>query len=581
MMFMLAACGNLIAPEGEIFSGETIPPGMGLAVIRLDSGSGARTVLPEVDWYYSLSFTAAEKAPVEKTLEGGATLTAALEPGVWTLEAKGYTDSARTAHKITGKAVLTVTPGNTADCAVYLTPLLSAGGTGNLRYRIGCPKVGRGFLCLYPLDVYAGSAASRESDFGTTASGITEDTLTDIPEGSYLALIDLYDEAGGVAGWSTVVYVYAGMTTTLEHTFKSGNFTPGPPAVDIGGGPNTLAAKLNAALASPDAECTVIVDGSETDLAAFTGMILNPGIPAKTITVRGNGHEVQLTGTGSLFALTPETGTGESLTLVLHDLTLRGVSTNTGSLVQVNSGASLVMQAGSRITGNIRLGTQYGGGVCVYSTGSFTMSGGAISGNVSSSGSGSGVYVTGGGSFTMSGGAVSNNTGGAGAGVFVNSNGTFTMSGGAISGNDPQGTSHAGGVLVKGTFTMSGGAISGNKAYAGGGVEVVSGTFTMRGGAISGNHATGAYSDGTFGLGKGGGVYVVYPQGSFQKTGGVIYGDTNNTHDPGTDENTARTDGHAVCVGPNTLTPTNTTRRRNSDAGPTVNLDTATDENWE
>jgi hypothetical protein len=67
-----------------------------------------------------------------------------------------------------------------------------------------------------------------------------------------------------------------------------------------------------------------------------------------------------------------------------------------------------------------------------------------------------------------------------GGGVAVDS-GTFTMSGGEISGNS---AASGGGVGVGGgTFTMSGGEISGNTAvYGGGGVYVNNGTFTMSGG---------------------------------------------------------------------------------------------------
>jgi hypothetical protein len=91
------------------------------------------------------------------------------------------------------------------------------------------------------------------------------------------------------------------------------------------------------------------------------------------------------------------------------------------------------------------------------------MSGGAVSGNTSSS-SGGGVYV-GGGPFTMSGGAVSGNTSsfsGGGVGVY---NGTFTMSGGEVRDNILSGTNPYGREVVlgggtggTGTFKMSGDA---------------------------------------------------------------------------------------------------------------------------
>jgi parallel beta-helix repeat protein len=65
--------------------------------------------------------------------------------------------------------------------------------------------------------------------------------------------------------------------------------------------------------------------------------------------------------------------------------------------VQVNSGGTLVMRAGSRIE------RARDNGVYV-SNGTFTMSGGEISGNTASSSYGGGVYVSGSGRFTKNGG---------------------------------------------------------------------------------------------------------------------------------------------------------------------------------
>jgi hypothetical protein len=188
---------------------------------------------------------------------------------------------------------------------------------------------------------------------------------------------------------------------------------------------------------------------------------------------------ISLNGTGSLFSI----ASGATLTLG-NNVTLRGRSGNTASLVLVNSGGSLEMTAGSKITGNT---ASYGGGVRVYN-GTFTMSGGAISGNTASN-SGGGVCVDNSGTFTMSGGAISGNTTSYGGGVLVYS-GTFTMSGGAISGNTA--SNSGGGVCVgsNGTFTMSGGAISGNTTSYGGGVYS-NGTFTKQsGGTIYGSDAS-------------------------------------------------------------------------------------------
>jgi hypothetical protein len=174
-----------------------------------------------------------------------------------------------------------------------------------------------------------------------------------------------------------------------------------------------------------------------------------------------------------------------------------------GGGVSVGSG-SFTMSGGT-ISGN----SGYGGGVSVDS-GSFTLSGGTISGNYKNGGGG-GVQVIN-GSFTMSDGEISGNSSGGGnygGGVSV-TNGSFTMSGGKISGN-----SYGGGVCVNGAFTMSGGTISGNTGM--GGVYVWGCSFTMSGGTISGNS----------GGSGGGGVYV--DSGSFPMAGGTISGNSSTS----------------------------------------------------
>ena len=166
-----------------------------------------------------------------------------------------------------------------------------------------------------------------------------------------------------------------------------------------------------------------------------------------------------------------------------------------------------------------------GGGVFVHSNGKFTMAAGAISGN-SATQNGGGVYVEDiGTTFTMKDGTIGGstaadaNTAKYGGGVYVK-NGTFTMSGGKVTGNSA--TEDGGGVrLDKGTFHMSGSAvISRNTTNTyGGGVDVNNGSFTMSGGSITGNNAAGDSPNWS----GGGGVFV-YDGGSFTMSGGSITG---------------------------------------------------------
>ena len=302
------------------------------------------------------------------------------------------------------------------------------------------------------------------------------------------------------------------------------------------------------------------------------------------ITLIGNSTErmIRLSANGNLFTVE----SGVTLTLA-NNITLQGRGDNSSSLVQVNSSGTLVMENGSKITGNTYSSSYndaYGGGVYVNS-GTFTMNGGEISGNSAaidyypSSSGGGGVFVSN-GTFTMNGGEISSNTASRsswscrsyGGGVYVSS-GTFTMNGGEISSNTAVSYSSSGGgvYMSNGTFTMNGGEISGNSAAAeagdsyyspgGGGVYMSSGTFTMNGGEISGNSAAGSSSGG-------GGVYV-YSNGTFTKeSGGTIYG--SNAEDAL--KNTAGSGnayGHGVYV--------DSSKKRNTTAGAGLTLDSSLD----
>jgi uncharacterized repeat protein (TIGR02543 family) len=259
------------------------------------------------------------------------------------------------------------------------------------------------------------------------------------------------------------------------------------------------------------AEYTVVLaDSFSLDTVALSNRLSNAVL---TIQSGGSGEK-----TLSLSKLS----IGSNVSLVLEEnVTLEGLDSG-NRLVQIDSGGSFTLEEGSKVHGNT------GGGVSV--SGTFTMSGGAISGNTASYG----------------------------GGVYVYSSGTFTMSGGAISGNSSSSSSSGGGVYVNGgTFTMSGGAISGNSSsYYGGGVFVNAGTFTMSGGDISDNSSS--Y--------YGGGVYVSN-NGTFTKqSGSIIYGSNASV---GLKNSASSGDGHAVYVGGSPV------KLRNSTVGEGATLNSA------
>ena len=132
--------------------------------------------------------------------------------------------------------------------------------------------------------------------------------------------------------------------------------------------------------------------------------------------------------------------------------------------------------------GNVSYNYAYGGGGGVYANGNsvFELSGGTLQGNTSKTGSGEGGGVYNAGSFTMSGGEISGCKAWCGGGVYNVK--TFVMSDGKIYGNEAG--NHGGGVWTSeegSTFAMFNKAIIGgvsdkpNKASIGGGLTVAVG----------------------------------------------------------------------------------------------------------
>jgi len=203
-----------------------------------------------------------------------------------------------------------------------------------------------------------------------------------------------------------------------------------------------------------------------------------------TITIRGiTMSNINLSASGSLFTI------GSGVTLIVdNNVTLNGRTNNTDSLVRINNSGILIMNEGSKITGNITVSSSaaYGGGVYVNG-GTFLMHGGKITGNnVSASGSGSRSAY--------------------GGGVYIYS-GVFTMNDGEISGNNINASSTSTGYVA---------------IALGAGVYIADGIFNMNGGEIFSNTATASSSYNTS-IG-GGGVYVTSGSVKFRMSGGVIYG---------------------------------------------------------
>jgi hypothetical protein len=301
-----------------------------------------------------------------------------------------------------------------------------------------------------------------------------------------------------------------GLTNGTEYTFTvkavdaTGNKSAGVTAKAT---PEDAGGTMDFTVASTDEWTATLAqiksdgDGTESNPKVYTlnieGEVSVPGTTSSSIS--GNYKTVRLTGEGTLSLLSKGSifyiGSSNQ-TLIIDGPTLQGRTDNDSLVVSIILGAGELRNG--TISGNSS-SSPYSGGVDVGRDGTFTMSGGEISGNSAYS-----YYA-----YEYS----------YGGGVYVGDEGTFTMSGGEISGNSSSAASSCGGGV-----------------YVGNG-----GTFTMQGGTNSGNKA-----------GLGGGVYSNY-LGTFTKTGGTVYGDDDDDPDNGNDtDNTATStandgkNGHAV-----------------------------------
>ena len=252
---------------------------------------------------------------------------------------------------------------------------------------------------------------------------------------------------------------------------------------------NDVAAAITYVKANPGAY-TLLINQDVNEMP----QILDVSNCQLTIIGIGGKREIKLSFPGALFTV-GKSSTDTTIGLMLgNNITLVG-RTNTDPVVCIQNGAKLVMETGSKITGNNNVSNSgYCSGGVEVGSGTFTMKGGEISNNT-------GVFggVASGGTFIMEGGEICNNAAsGGGGGVYVYS-GTFAMEGGEICNNAV--SSSGGGVEVSsGTFIMEGGKICNNAAGSVGGVLLGGGgTFTMKNGEISGNTGNGVFlSSGTF-----------------------------------------------------------------------------------
>jgi len=217
------------------------------------------------------------------------------------------------------------------------------------------------------------------------------------------------------------------------------------------GGPLPGAAlreKLNAVSQRADQHISydIVIDANGTydPLTVRTG---GRDVAVRIYSEPPNRYTLTLGSLGSLFTV------GDSTTLILENVVIRGQPANNSALIKIESGGTLIIDNGAVITGNEnKSDVNDGGGVYVGENSTLIMNGGEICYNKRTH---------------------TNNHTGHGAGVLVDSDGYFNMTGGSIHNNEAN--AYGGGVAVfYGYFLMNGGEIASNTAWYGGGVYAIS-----------------------------------------------------------------------------------------------------------
>lgn len=163
------------------------------------------------------------------------------------------------------------------------------------------------------------------------------------------------------------------------------------------------------------AQYALLLDG-DVNVIGNTTRALSASGTKLTIIGIGSERTISLSSTGRILTVGASGATGVELTLG-NNVTVTGWAANTTSVLHVQNGAALTMLAGSKITGNTSSGGSsgfYGAAVSVADASSFTMEGGTISGNSSTTASNlsvGGLYATGTSNIALKGGNITGNTG--------------------------------------------------------------------------------------------------------------------------------------------------------------------------
>jgi hypothetical protein len=269
---LLSGCPNMMGR-----SSHSAPSGEGLALIRLaapeEAAFSARTATPPLSsFYFTLAFSAEGSLELTKELDQAASIEVRLRPGDWTLEARGYSDAARTNLLLQGEAGIHIVAGESSTVMVELSPPAAPSGTGSIDYEIRFPEntsaaelilnnYADGLPYITPINLLVdGSVNTYAVDNGIAAAA---GTIASVPAGFYQALVKLSAPGGLHGGYTTLVHVYSNAVTPLTREFTANSFSENSMVDDL-----NLGGKLTAPLPGATPDTTPI------DTAQYTGTIL-------------------------------------------------------------------------------------------------------------------------------------------------------------------------------------------------------------------------------------------------------------------------------------------------------------------
>jgi hypothetical protein len=235
----------------------------GLAQVRVNIGSNARTILPDFDWVFSKYELSAAPAtgntqnappPVEGNGDNN-WITIGVPSGEWTFTVTAYVKVGGTDYPAaTGSAYLEVR-GNTKIDIVLNTPV--PGETGTFSYTATYPAGGSAQVKLEPWPLGTGSVINN-----VPAS-------SSVPSGIYFLTVTATANSRTVIR-NEIVHIYRGLTTNANYIFSKPDF--GAESLQISG---TVNVRLNGQ--QPDRARVIIygsdhqIGGGDVDLTGITG----------------------------------------------------------------------------------------------------------------------------------------------------------------------------------------------------------------------------------------------------------------------------------------------------------------------